>query len=54
MKFIERDPLLAKIHKGLLKAYQHIPAELDAERKRKEALLAAQQQPNKLDKSIEY
>jgi hypothetical protein len=26
------------IHKGLLKAYAHIPAELEQEKKRKEAL----------------
>jgi hypothetical protein len=37
MKILKRDPLLEKIHKGLLKAYAHIPAELEQERKRKEA-----------------
>jgi hypothetical protein len=38
MKIIKRDPTLEKIHKGLLKAYQHIPAELEQERKRVEAM----------------
>jgi hypothetical protein len=42
MKFVTRDPLFVEIHKGLLKAYQHIPAELEAERKRKEALALAE------------
>ena len=34
-KVIKRDPMLEKIHKGILKAYQHIPAELEYERKQK-------------------
>ncbi len=38
MKILKRDPLLENIHKGLLKAYAHIPAELEQEKKRKEAL----------------
>jgi hypothetical protein len=38
MKILKRDPLLEKIHKGLLKAYAHIPAELEQEKKRKEAI----------------
>jgi hypothetical protein len=37
-KAFKRDPMLEKIHKGLLKAYQHIPAELEYERKQKEKL----------------
>jgi BioD-like phosphotransacetylase family protein len=37
-KVIKRDPMLEKIHKGILKAYQHIPAELEYERKQKEKL----------------
>ena len=35
-KVIKRDPMIEKIHKGILKAYQHIPAELEYERKQKE------------------
>lgn len=38
MKVIKRDPMLEKIHKGILKAYKHIPAELEYERKQKENL----------------
>jgi hypothetical protein len=39
---IKRDPMLEKIHKGILKAYQHIPAELEYERKQKEKLKESQ------------
>ncbi|WP_162793618.1 hypothetical protein [Runella rosea] len=35
MKIIRREPLFEKIEKALLKAYHHIPAELEAEKKRK-------------------
>lgn len=35
MKILKRDPLFEKIEKALLKAYQHIPAELEAEKKGK-------------------
>ncbi|MBB3836688.1 hypothetical protein FHS57_000670 [Runella defluvii] len=35
MKILKRDPLFEKVEKALLKAYQHIPAELEAEKKRK-------------------
>jgi hypothetical protein len=42
MKMLKRNPLSEKIYAGLLKAYQHIPAELEAERKRKEALALAE------------
>ena len=38
MKVLKRDSLLVNIHKVLLKAYAHIPAELQPEKKRKEAL----------------
>jgi hypothetical protein len=41
-KVIKRDPMLEKIHKGILKAYQHIPAELEYERKQKEKLKESQ------------
>lgn len=41
-KVIKRDPMLLKIHKGILKAYQHLPAELDYERKQKEKLKESQ------------
>lgn len=34
MKIIKREPLFEKVEKALLKAYHHIPAELEAERKR--------------------
>jgi hypothetical protein len=34
MKIIRRDPLFEKVEKALLKAYHHIPAELEAEKKR--------------------
>ena len=34
MKIIRREPLFEKIEKPLLKAYHHIPAELEAEKKR--------------------
>jgi hypothetical protein len=39
---VKRDPMLEKIHKGILKAYQHIPAELEYERKQKEKLKESQ------------
>ncbi len=42
MKILKRDPMLEKIHKGLIKAYQHIPAELEYERKQKEKLKESQ------------
>jgi|GEM_PF-5304625 len=46
MKILKRDPLFEKVEKALLRAYQHIPAELDAEKKRKStAQLASQTQP---------
>jgi hypothetical protein len=35
MKTLKRDLLLESIHKGLLKAYAHIPVELEQERKQK-------------------
>ena len=35
MKILKRDPLFEKIEKALLKAYHHIPAELEAEKKKK-------------------
>jgi hypothetical protein len=34
--------MLEKIHKGILKAYQHIPVELEYERKQKEKLKESQ------------
>ena len=40
MKIIKRDPLFEKIEKALLKAYHHIPAELEAEKKVKAHLEA--------------
>ena len=39
MKILKRDPLFENINKGLLKAYAHIPSELEQEKKRKEALM---------------
>lgn len=33
MKILKRDPLFEKIEKALIKAYHHIPAELEAEKK---------------------
>jgi hypothetical protein len=39
---IKRDPMLEKIHKGIFTAYQHIPAELEYERKQKEKLKESQ------------
>ena len=40
MKDIRRDPLFEKIEQALLKAYHHIPAEIEAEKKRKKAAAA--------------
>ena len=42
MKLLKRDPLMEKIQAGLKKAYQHIPAELEYERKQKEKLKESQ------------
>jgi hypothetical protein len=38
MKILKRDPLLENIHKGLLRAYAHIPAELELEKKAKRSI----------------
>ncbi len=35
MKVLKREPLFEKMEEVLRKAYQHIPAELEYERKRK-------------------
>ncbi len=40
MKILKREPIFEQIDKALLKAYAHIPAELEQERKRKEVLNA--------------
>jgi hypothetical protein len=36
MKILKREPIFEQIDKALLKAYAHIPAELEQEKKRKE------------------
>jgi hypothetical protein len=38
MKILKREPIFEQIDKALLKAYAHIPAELEQEKKRKKAL----------------
>lgn len=38
MKILKIEPIFEQIDKALLKAYAHIPAELEQEKKRKEAL----------------
>ena len=43
MKILKREPIFEKIEKALIKAYAHIPAELEYEKKLKEA---TQEAPN--------
>lgn len=35
MKIIKREPLFEQIEKALIKAYAHIPAELEKEKRKK-------------------